>query len=114
VAPLILKRGKDMNIGDVVYIYLFDLEKSLINMKQLREDRFGKIIKVSELFDQSRNEIIKVYEIQSVNKKIITYRTDNLTTSMVSLPELIEIIGRANISSDKRNALIEQINGFVI
>ena len=37
-----------MNIGDVVYIYLFDLEKSLVNMKQLRTDRFGKIIAIRE------------------------------------------------------------------
>lgn len=101
-----------MNIGDVVYIYLFDLEKSLINMKLLREDRFGKILRVSELFDQARNESVKIYDIQLLNKKIISYRSDSLTTNMVSLSELIEIIGRANISFDKRNELIEQINGL--
>ena len=102
-----------MNIGDVVYIYLFNLEKSLVNMKQLRDDRFGKIINISELKDQNRDEMIKVYEIQLLNKKVITYRSDNLTTSMVSLSELIEIIGRANIDSDKRNVLLEQLNGIV-
>ena len=101
-----------MNIGDVVYIYLFDLEKSLVNMKQLREDRFGKIIAIRELKSLNSNEIIMVYDIQLKDDRVVTYRSDNLTTSMVSLMELIEIIGRANIDSDKRQFLLNQLNNI--
>ena len=99
-----------MNIGDVVYIYLFDLEKSLTNMKELRRDRFGKIIDVRELKMLNSSETVMVYDIQLKDNRVVTYRSDNLTTSMVSLMELIEIIGRANIDSDKRQLLLDQLN----
>ena len=99
-----------MNIGDVVYIYLFDLEKSLINMKELRKDRFGKIINIRELKMLNSSEVVMVYDIQLKDDRVVTYRSDNLTTSMVSLMELIEIIGRADIDSDKRQALLDQLN----
>ena len=52
-----------MNVGDYVYVYLFDLDKSLKNMSKLREDRFGKIINIHEIKDLNRNEIVKVYDI---------------------------------------------------
>ncbi len=99
-----------MNIGDVVYIHLFDLEKSLVNMNQLRPDRFGKVIAVRELKLLSGNESVMVYDIQLKDDRVVTYRSDNLTTNIVSIMELIEIIGRANIDSDKRQALLDQLN----
>ena len=101
-----------MNIGDVVYIYLFDLEKSLANMKELRRDRFGKIIDVRELKMLNSSETVMVYDIQLKDNRVVTYRSDNLTTSMVSLMELIEIIGRADIDSDKRQFLLDQLNNI--
>ena len=99
-----------MNIGDVVYIYLFDLEKSIVNMKQLRPDRFGKVIAVRELKLLNNNESVMVYDIQLKDDRVVTYRSDNMTTNIVSIMELIEIIGRANIDSDKRQALLDQLN----
>jgi hypothetical protein len=99
-----------MNIGDVVYIHLFDLEKSLVNMNQLRPDRFGKVIAVRELKLLSGNESVMVYDIQLKDDRVVTYRSDNLTTNIVSIMELIEIIGRADIDSDKRQALLDQLN----
>ena len=53
-----------------------------------------------------------VYDIQLKDDRVVTYRSDNLTTSMVSLMELIEIIGRANIDSDKRQFLLNQLNNI--
>ena len=41
-----------MNIGDYVYVYLFDLDKSLKNMSKLREDRFGKIMNLRKIEDE--------------------------------------------------------------
>lgn len=99
-----------MNIGDVVYIYLFDLEKSLANMKQLRADRFGKVIAVRELRTLNNNERVMVYDIQLKDDRVVTYRSDNLTTNIVSIMELIEIIGRADIDSEKRQVLLDQLN----
>jgi hypothetical protein len=101
-----------MNIGDFVYIYLFDLEKSIVNMKQLREDRFGKIIDIKEIESKISDNVF-LYSIQLKNGSIINYRTDNVVTNIISLQELIELIGKANISSEKRGMILEQINGFV-
>ena len=101
-----------MNIGDVVYIYLFDLEKSLAHMKELRKDRFGKILNIRELKLLNSSEVIMVYDIQLKDDRVVTYRSDNLTTSIVSLMELIEIIGRADIDSDKRQFLLNQLNNI--
>ena len=56
------------------------------------------------------SETVMVYDIQLKDNRVVTYRSDNLTTSMVSLMELIEIIGRANIDSDKRQLLLDQLN----
>jgi hypothetical protein len=99
-----------MNIGDVVYIYLFDLEKSLVNMKQLRTDRFGKVIAIRELKSLNNNEVVMVYDIQLKDDRVVTYRSDNLTTNIISIMELIEIIGRIDIDSDKRQILLDQLN----
>lgn len=101
-----------MNIGDVVYIYLFDLEKSLAHMKELRKDRFGKILNIRELKLLNSSEVIMVYDIELKDERVVTYRSDNLTTSIVSLMELIEIIGRADIDSDKRQFLLDQLNNI--
>jgi hypothetical protein len=79
-------------------------------MKELRKDRFGKIIDVRELKMLNSSEVVMVYDIQLKDDRVVTYRSDNLTTNMVSLIELIEIIGRADIDSDKRQALLDQLN----
>jgi hypothetical protein len=97
-----------VNIGDYVYIYLFDLEKSIKNMKRLRDDRFGKIINRYIIKNNYGNDVI-VYDIQLLNGKSMVYRTDNLTTNMIHIGDLVELIGRANISEDKRQFLLDQI-----
>ena len=97
-----------MNIGDYVYIYLFDLEKSIKNMKKLRDDRFGKIINKSIISNNNGNDVV-VYDISLLNGKNLSYRSDNITTNMIHIGELVELIGRADISEDKRQFLLEQI-----
>lgn len=103
-----------MNIGDYIYLYLFDLEKTLENMNQLRTDRFGKIIKIDRLNDINRKEFVYVYTIELLeSKKIIQYNSNNLTSNMASISALIEMIGRANISQEKRQVLLEQMNDIL-
>ena len=97
-----------MNIGDYVYIHLFDLEKSIKNMKKLRDDRFGKIINKSIISNNNSNDVI-VYDISLLNGKSLSYRSDNMTTNMIHIGELIELIGRVNISEEKRQLLLDQV-----
>ena len=101
-----------MNINDYIYLYVFDLEKSLINMKKLREDRFGVIINKTILFNNNGNNAI-LYDIKLFNNKIIQYRTDNLATNMISIEQLKEIINKIDISYDKKGMLINQINHII-
>ena len=97
-----------MNIGDYVYIHLFDLEKSIKNMKKLRDDRFGKIVNKSIISNNNGNDVI-VYDISLLNGKSLSYRSDNMTTNMIHISELVELIGRADLSEEKRQLLLEQI-----
>lgn len=97
-----------MKVGDYVYLYLYDLEKTLVNMNQLREDRFGKIIKIDVLSSSTNN--VLVYEIKLLNGKVIKYSSNSLTQNIVSISGLLEIVGRAKIDSGRRQSLLDQIN----
>ena len=74
-----------MNIGDYVYLYLFDFKKSINNMNRLRNDRFGCITNKTILSNNNGNDVI-LYSIRLLcNDNVIIYRTDNLSTNMVSI-----------------------------
>lgn len=103
-----------MNIGDYVYLYLFDLKKSITNMEELRYDRFGRIINMSVLTSSHNSENYIAYEIQLLyNNKVIEYCSNNLSTSLVSISTLIELIGGSDISSEKKNRLLEQVDAVI-
>ena len=102
-----------MNIGDYVYLYLFDLEKSIINMNRLRDDRFGRLINKSILHNPNGNHVIQ-YDIELFNsREVIQYRSDSLSTNMLSVNELIELIERIDIPFDKKETILEQIQEVI-
>ena len=99
-----------MNINDYVYLYVFDLEKSLINMKKLRDDRFGRIVNKSILPNNNGNNVI-LYDIELFsNNTIIQYRTDNLVTNMVSINQLETMINNIDMEPDEKYELKNQID----
>ena len=102
-----------MNIGDYVYLYLFDLEKSITNMDRLRDDRFGRLLNKSILHNPNGNHIVQ-YDIKLFcNEKIIQCRSDNLTTNIISISDLINLLERVDIPSDKKEKLLEQIQEVI-
>lgn len=102
-----------MNIGDYVYLYLFDLEKSIVNMNRLRDDRFGQLINKSILHNPNGNHVVQ-YDIKLFNNgKIVQYRSDSLSTNMLSVNELIELIERIDMPFDKKETLLEQIQEVI-
>lgn len=102
-----------MNIGDYVYIYLFELEKTIVNMEQLRDDRFG-IIEDKNILPCSNGEQIIVYKIKLLkNNQVIEYRSNNLSTNIASFYDLIDMIGRAKISQEKKDNLLRQLDEVV-
>lgn len=113
VAPINFKRGNDMNIGDYVYVYLFELEKTIVSMEQLRDDRFG-IIEDKNILPCSNGEQIIVYKIKLLkNNQVIEYRSNNLSTNIASFYDLIDMIGRAKISQEKKDNLLRQLDEVV-
>jgi hypothetical protein len=102
-----------MNIGDYVYLYLFDFKKSINNMNRLRNDRFGCITNKTILSNNNGNDVI-LYSIRLLcNDNVIIYRTDNLSTNMVSIEQLKELINDSNISDAKKQMLNNQIDCII-
>ncbi len=102
-----------MNIGDYVYVYLFELEKTIVNMERLRNDRFG-IIEDKNILPCSNGEQIIVYKIRLLNSnQVIEYKSNNLSTNIASFYELIDMIGRAQISQEKKDDLLKQLDEVV-
>lgn len=97
-----------MNIGDIVYVYLFDLEKSILHMDQLRNDRFGRVTAITKRPIAGTNFNDLVYHIKTQNK-VLEYVSSNINYSVISIPDLLNVINKADLSEKKRKALIEQI-----
>jgi hypothetical protein len=77
-------------------------------MKRLRDDRFGKIINTYILKNNNGNDVV-AYDIQLLNGKAMVYRSDNVTANMIQIGDLVELISRVDISEDKRQFLLDQI-----
>ena len=102
-----------MNIGDYVYLYLFDFKKSINNMNRLRNDRFGCIIDKIILSNNNGNDVL-LYSIRLLcNDNLIIYRTDNLSTNMVSIEQLRDLINDSDISDTKKQMLNNQIDCII-
>ena len=102
-----------MNIGDYIYLYLFDFKKSINNMNRLRNDRFGCITNKTILSNNNGNDVI-LYSIRLLcNDNVIIYRTDNLSTNMVSIEQLKELINDSDISDAKKQILNNQIDCII-
>jgi hypothetical protein len=101
-----------MNKGDLVYIYLFDIKKTIVNMKSFREDRFGVIIdqSIKEVQNTNGKEFEMIYKVKNCNDKIMEYHSNNLSYSIVTIPELINIVDELKINKDEKRALLDQIN----
>lgn len=102
-----------MNIGDYVYIYLFELEKTIVNMKQLRNDRFGIILDKS-IIKCNNGESILSYKIKLLyNDNIIEYKANNLSTNIITLYDLIALINDSNLNEENKDKLLSQIHSVV-
>jgi hypothetical protein len=82
-------------------------------MNKLRNDRFGCIINKTILSNNNGNDVM-LYSIRLLcNDNVIIYRTDNLSTNMVSIEQLKELINDSNISDAKKQMLNNQIDCII-
>lgn len=101
-----------MNKGDLVYIYLFDIKKTIINMKEFRKERFGVIIDryIGEIQGTNGKEHQMIYKIKNHKDAIIEYQSNSLAYSMISIAELIEVVDSLEIDRELKRSLLDQIN----
>lgn len=103
-----------MHIGDKVYVYLFDLAKSINQLEKLREDRFGTIKDISTLkrTDNPYSDVM-VYKIELNNGTTITYKTDNVNTNIIDIESLLSLINEAVMDESKKEYFIAQVQTFI-
>ena len=101
-----------MNKGDLVYVYLFDIKKTIINMKEFRKERFGVIIdrQIGEIQGTNGRDHQMIYKIRNCKNSIIEYQSNSLAYSMISVAELIEVVDSLEIDRELKRALLDQIN----
>lgn len=63
-------------IGNIVYLYLLDLENTLAVRQELIKDRFCKVIEVNAIKDSNNDNKYMQYKLQSLNSGK-TYTTNN-------------------------------------
>lgn len=97
-----------MNINDYVYVYLFDINKLINSSDKLREDRFGIITNMERKYNTNGTNSL-IYTIQT-NNKTLTVDSDSLTTNIITISELLEIVYESIISNEKKEIIINQIN----
>ena len=95
-------------IGNIVYLYLLDLENTLAVRQELIKDRFCKVIEANAIKGGSNNEQYMQYKLQSLNSDRI-YTTNNYLSPyrFCLLSELEESI--ENISSILREDKLKEM-----
>ena len=95
-------------IGNIVYLYLLNLENTLAVRQELIKDRFCKVIEANAIKGGSNNEQYMQYKLQSLNSDRI-YTTNNYLSPyrFCLLSELEESI--ENISSILREDKLEEM-----
>lgn len=97
-----------MNVGDYVYFYLFDLNKCIAGLKHLRDDRFGRIIKIETL--TVNNKEIKEYHVKLLhNNSMVSVRDDNVNIKLTTIDLLISAINNSSLSEEIKQKLLNQI-----
>lgn len=97
-----------MNIGDYVYLYLFDLNKHITGLKQLRDDRFGRIITIKTLI--INNVEVKEYHVKLLyNNSMVTVRDDNINTKITTIDLLVSAVNNSSLSEELKQKLLNQI-----
>ena len=97
-----------MNIGDYVYFYLFDLNKHITGLKQLRDDRVGRVITIKTLI--INNVEVKEYHVKLLyNNSMVTVRDDNINTKITTIDLLVSAVNNSSLSEELKQKLLNQI-----
>lgn len=102
-----------MKINDLVYVYMFDLNVSLSLTNNFVKNKFGKIKSINKVSGLSNDEKALVYEVELLNKNIVTITTYDMIWNIISLSDLKEKVKEVVEDKDVKQRLIEQIDTYL-
>ena len=94
-------------IGDIVYVYLFDLKKTILKT-DLIQDRFGEIVNIEEI-----GKNMYVYTVKNIKGINITVKNYDKSFDLCNIDELINILYNSNLSKERKDKMINIINDIV-
>ena len=94
-------------IGDIVYIYLFDLKKTILKT-DLIQNRFGKIINIEEI-----GKDMYVYTVKNNEGINITVKNYDKSFNLCNVDELINILYNSNLDKDRKDKMMDIVNHMV-
>ena len=94
-------------IGDIVYVYLFDLKKTILRT-DLIQDRFGEIISIEEV-----GKNMYIYTVKNIKGINITVKNYDKSFDLCNIDELINILYNSNLSKERKDKMINIINDIV-
>ena len=94
-------------IGDIVYIYLFDLKKTILKT-DLIQNRFGKIINIEEI-----GKDMYVYTVKNNEGTNIIVKNYDKSFNLCNLDELINILYNSSLSKERKDRKMDIVNDMV-
>ena len=94
-------------IGDIVYIYLFDLKKTILKT-DLIQNRFGKIINIEEI-----GKDMYVYTVKNNEGTSIIVKKYDKSSDLCNLDELINILYNSSLSKERKDRMMDIVNDMV-
>lgn len=94
-------------IGDIVYVYLFDLKKTILKA-DLIESRFGRIINIEEI-----GKNMYVYTVKNNEGINITVKNYDKSFNLCNVDELINILYNSNLDKERKDKMMDIVNHMV-
>lgn len=100
------------SVGDIVYLYLFDIKKNIELQKKIMNSRFGKIIKINKV--EYGNKIYNEYIVELRDKNIVTIKDYVKGFNLTNITDLKTAIYESNkIDDNDKDKLIEEIDSII-
>ena len=94
-------------IGDIVYVYLFELKKTILKA-DLIPNRFGEIINIEEI-----GKDMYVYTVKNIEGTNITVKNYDKSFDLCNVDELINILYNSNLTKERKDKMMNIVNDMV-
>lgn len=102
-----------MNINDLVYLHMFDLDVTLATATDLIAHRFGKIKAIKEVDMVSSKDKALMYEVELRIGSTVVVTTYDPTWSIITMEELKEKIEKVVIIEELKEHLLSQVDEYI-